>query len=111
METEIIPRVLVAVSGSVATIKIEEIVSGLIKFAEVKVITTKAAQHFFQVDKIKAYGKDSVLLVSFALSDRLGVPVYTDEDEYAAWKGRGDPVLHIVYVAFMTELTRISHPG
>lgn len=24
-----------------------------------------------------------------------GVPLFTDEDEYTAWKGRGDPVLHI----------------
>lgn len=24
-----------------------------------------------------------------------GVPVYTDEDEYSVWAGRGDPVLHI----------------
>lgn len=24
-----------------------------------------------------------------------GVPLYTDEDEYSVWKGRGDPVLHI----------------
>jgi phosphopantothenoylcysteine decarboxylase len=80
MAPEILPRVLFVVSGSVATIKMEEIVKGLLQFAKVKVVATKAAQHFFDIQKIRA----------------LGVTVYTDEDEYEMWNNRGDPVLHIV---------------
>lgn len=56
MAPEIKPRVLFVVSGSVASIKMEEIVKGLIQFAEVKVVTTKAAQHFFDIEKVRTLG-------------------------------------------------------
>eukprot|EP00029_Vermamoeba_vermiformis_P002946 TRINITY_DN13313_c0_g1_i1.p1 TRINITY_DN13313_c0_g1~~TRINITY_DN13313_c0_g1_i1.p1 ORF type:complete len:198 (+),score=56.03 TRINITY_DN13313_c0_g1_i1:84-677(+) len=72
------PHVLVAVTGSVATIKILDIIKQIKQFAEVKVITTNSAKHFFNENDVKAEAE-----------------LYTDADEYAMWQKRGDNVLHI----------------
>lgn len=71
------PRVLFALTGSVATIKLNEVLTLLTKTADVIVITTKSAQHF-------------IANTSFD-----GVRFYNDVSEYAMWKTRNDPVLHI----------------
>jgi len=72
-------NVLYGVSGSVAAIKAHQIVSllkdNLDSDSEVRVIATEHATHFLN-------GGDF---------DQL----YRDSDEWSAWKGRGDPVLHI----------------
>jgi hypothetical protein len=66
---KIIPRVLLIVSGSVATIKIEEISKGLLEFAEVKIVTTKAAQHFFEIEKVRGLGKPQKLISEFIVRE------------------------------------------
>lgn len=77
-EVRIRPRILLAASGSVASIKFCILAKSLSDWAEVKAICTKPALHF--VDRL-------------ALPP--GVPLYTDEEEWATWKKIGDPVLHI----------------
>jgi len=75
-------NILLGVSGSVATIKADQIVSLIrekIPGSEVRVIATQHSEHFLNCDKL----------------DGDGVRVYRDADEWSAWKGRGDPVLHI----------------
>ena len=68
---------LVGCTGSVATIKVHEVVSGIREEGhEVRIVATEKALHF--LDKEKA-----------------GVDVLTDADEWDAWRVRGDPVLHI----------------
>uniref|UniRef100_A0A6B2LLL1 Flavoprotein domain-containing protein n=1 Tax=Arcella intermedia TaxID=1963864 RepID=A0A6B2LLL1_9EUKA len=67
---------MLGVTGSVATIKIYELIQRLLPLGQVKVVTTQSAKHFFDASGIT-------------------VPLYTDKDEYDMWKGRGDPVLHI----------------
>lgn len=74
------PNVLFGVSGSVAAIKTLEIVQLLLKFANVKIVTTNAAKHFFF--DIKNQFPAEVVLQS-------------DQDEWDAYKKRHDPVLHI----------------
>ncbi|BGO88899.1 hypothetical protein NBRC10512v2_000844 [Rhodotorula toruloides] len=77
-------HVLLAVSGSVASIKAPLIVRELLKHdkVDVQVVATKSATHFFDATEIeKAY------------SGR--VRVWTDADEWAGWNQIGDPVLHI----------------
>ncbi|VDL17114.1 unnamed protein product [Hymenolepis diminuta] len=70
-------NVLLGLTGSVASIKAEEIVSLLKQSGfNVKVIATENSLRFF--DKSK-----------------LDVPVFTDRDENECWKQRNDPVLHI----------------
>jgi len=70
-------KILVGCTGSVATIKVADLVRRLAAAGhQVQVVATANARHFLS-----------------------GVPaevrVWTDQDEWDMWKGRGDPVLHI----------------
>ncbi|XP_055691726.1 phosphopantothenoylcysteine decarboxylase [Lutzomyia longipalpis] len=74
-------RILVGCTGSVATIKLPQLVQKLteaIPGVEIQVVVTEAAKNFFSPQDL---GQD--------------VRLHTDADEWAAWKQRGDPVLHI----------------
>lgn len=72
---------ILAVTGSVAAIKTAEVAAALAEFAEVRVVLTDAAAQFVSAEELRAAaGVEAVL---------------TDEDERRAWRGRGDPVLHI----------------
>ena len=72
------PHVLLGASGSVASIKVLPLVQQLSAFANVRVVCTAAARHFFDVDQVGQHA-----------------PVLGDADEWAAWSRIGDPVLHI----------------
>lgn len=83
MDNNKVVNVLIACTGSVATIKIHEIVqlfraSVQPKF-EIRIITTERAKHFMGDDD---FSEDIQQM-------------YDDADEWAAWQKRGDPVLHI----------------
>lgn len=74
-------NILIGCTGSVATIKLLELVQlvkARIRGCEVKVVLTASALHFVNLEEIRSE-----------------VQVYLDADEWGAWKGRGDPVLHI----------------
>ncbi|KAJ3208345.1 hypothetical protein HDU82_002583 [Entophlyctis luteolus] len=73
------PNVLVACTGSVASIKVPLLVRALHGGCNVRVVATDHAVHFF----------DPVELRDAA------IPVLCDSDEWAAWSKRSDPVLHI----------------
>ncbi|PJF16581.1 Phosphopantothenoylcysteine decarboxylase [Paramicrosporidium saccamoebae] len=71
-------KVLIGVTGSVASIKLSELLDKLhasVSKVDVKVVATKNACHFLP-----------------ALTCG---PVLLDEDEWRLWRSRGDPVLHI----------------
>ena len=75
-------NILVCCTGSVATIKLPELLEQLQKLdcqegVKVKVVLTENSRHFLP-----------------PLSS-LGTDVLTDDDEWSTWQGRGDPVLHI----------------
>lgn len=79
-------NILLGLTGSVATTLAPKIIEALrSEFnAEIKVVMTKPAEHFYD---------------AFNLSQELKVSVYTEEDEWT-WENRsiyvkGDPVLHI----------------
>lgn len=72
------PKILLAASGSVATIKFDSLCRGFLEWAEVRAVATKSALHF--IDQ-KTIPRDVIL--------------YTDEDEWSGWKKIGDEVLHI----------------
>ncbi|XP_039628309.1 phosphopantothenoylcysteine decarboxylase isoform X1 [Polypterus senegalus] len=71
-------HVLLGVTGSVAALKVPELVGRLLELpgVEVKVVTTDHAKHFFS-------------------PDALPVVVLSDSDEWEMWRQRSDPVLHI----------------
>ena len=70
-------KILIGCTGSVATIKVNELVDQLNNRAfEVQVIATEHAQHFLKKESTNC-------------------KVWSDEDEWKMWNDRGDPVLHI----------------
>ncbi|XP_053282500.1 phosphopantothenoylcysteine decarboxylase [Pleuronectes platessa] len=71
-------RILVAVTGSVAALKLPLLVSQLLQLSgvEVRVVTTEHAKHFFNPADIS-------------------VKIYSDQEEWELWAQRSDPVLHI----------------
>ncbi|KAL6258713.1 phosphopantothenoylcysteine decarboxylase [Pogonomyrmex barbatus] len=72
-------KVLVGCTGSVATIKLPQLVEILRQnHLEVRVVVTERAKHFL---------KDAQLPPE--------IQVLSDTVEWAAWQDRGDPVLHI----------------
>ncbi|GAA5853456.1 hypothetical protein JCM3766R1_000772 [Sporobolomyces carnicolor] len=77
-------HVLLACSGSVASVKIPLIVAELLTYdrVQVQVVSTKSALHFFDKEKLER--------------DHQGqVKVWTDAEEWAGWSKIGDPILHI----------------
>ncbi|KAJ8919946.1 hypothetical protein NQ315_006475 [Exocentrus adspersus] len=74
-------KVLIGCTGSVATIKLPVLIDSILKDitpVQVRVCVTEHAKHFFRNQDIPG-----------------NVDVFSDEDEWAAWSKRGDPVLHI----------------
>ncbi|KAG7656864.1 Flavoprotein [Arabidopsis suecica] len=72
------PRILLAASGSVASIKFSNLCHCFSEWAEVKAVASKSSLNF--VDKP---------------SLPQNVTLYIDEDEWSSWNKIGDPVLHI----------------
>ncbi|PKA64851.1 Phosphopantothenoylcysteine decarboxylase [Apostasia shenzhenica] len=72
------PRILLAASGSVAAIKFEILCRCFLEWAEVKAVATKSSLHFLERASLPSE-----------------VTLYTDDDEWYAWKKLGDEVLHI----------------
>ncbi|XP_033099259.1 phosphopantothenoylcysteine decarboxylase-like [Anneissia japonica] len=73
-----IKHLLVGCTGSVASIKIPQLVTELCKLnqVEIQVVCTNSATHFFDPSKLE-------------------VQVFRDEDEWMTWSKISDPVLHI----------------
>lgn len=72
-------KVLVGCTGSVATIKLPELVDRLWQSnLEVRVVVTERAKHFLKDAELPS-----------------GTQILSDTVEWAAWQDRGDPVLHI----------------
>ncbi|KAH8327245.1 phosphopantothenoylcysteine decarboxylase [Drosophila bipectinata] len=76
-------NVILAATGSVATIKMSQLIKELsdesLPFKiHVKIIITESAKHFFELEQIPEH-----------------VPIYHNRDEWITWNKRGDPVLHI----------------
>eukprot|EP00794_Sanderia_malayensis_P015326 gene15326-16903_t len=72
-------KVLVGITGSVASIKLKQLIQTLrnrIIGVSIKVVATKSSLHFVNSCEIDAH-------------------VLTDEDEWATWSRMGDDILHI----------------
>lgn len=69
-------RILLGLTGSVATIRASELVAGLRQIGSVQAVATAKAQHF-----LSTIPQD--------------LRVYRDEDEWQRWRTLGDAVLHI----------------
>lgn len=91
------PRILLLCTGSVACITIPLLIDALrqsIPRCTICIAATASAMHFLKplVDPSSQSTDVSMSDVYHALR---GVPIFTDNDEWASWKQVGDPVLHI----------------
>lgn len=85
------PKVLVCFSGSVASIKIPELVLGLLSFSDVRLVSSsKAAEHFLQ--RASKYNPD---VWNYFTEYNCQSLIINDAEEWNAWNVVGDPVLHI----------------
>ena len=79
-------KVLICSTGSVAAIKIPEILNAIKdQFkanVELTFVPTAKALHF-----LHGFNKEK--------ETELGIKIYKDDDEWTSWNERGDPVLHI----------------
>ncbi|XP_045483182.1 phosphopantothenoylcysteine decarboxylase [Harmonia axyridis] len=78
-------NILIGCTGSVATIKLPLLIQAILeknRDVKVNVVLTKSGEHF----------------VRSAPLTFENVRVFTDDDEWASWDKRGDPVLHIELV-------------
>ncbi|KAJ8975637.1 hypothetical protein NQ317_013789 [Molorchus minor] len=75
-------RILIGCTGSVATIKLPQLINGLLNLddvnVEVRICVTEHSKHFYNEIDIPE-----------------NINIFSDTDEWAAWSNRGDPVLHI----------------
>ncbi|EFA86057.1 phosphopantothenoylcysteine decarboxylase [Heterostelium album PN500] len=71
-------NLIIGFTGSVATIKYNQLIEQLLPYFNIKVILTNNALHF-----CKDIKQDSTY------------SVHTDSDEWSSWSKRDDPVLHI----------------
>lgn len=93
---------IIGLTGSVATIKLDELISGLVtKFIKINIciIPTKNSLNFVQ-DFIRYNQKYPLLqdrhkLLKNCESQEPLIFSFTDEDEWSSWSKRNDPVLHI----------------
>ncbi|AAR83487.1 CNPV141 HAL3-like domain protein [Canarypox virus] len=71
-------KILIGVTGSVAAIKLKDLIKQLLSLGgiEIRIVATKNAIHFIDQKEI-------------------GIPIYTDKDEWNTWNKIHDPVLHI----------------
>lgn len=79
-ETDKRPKVLLGITGSVAAIKLQEMVQALKLHFQVQVVVTDAARNFFE---------------NRSMSCMDGIHVLGDKDEWNQWQQKGDPVMHI----------------
>ncbi|CAF0878542.1 unnamed protein product, partial [Brachionus calyciflorus] len=95
-------NLLIGVTGSVATIKLDELIDGFVKkfiHINICIIATKNSLHFIE-DFLKFNQKYPILQDRHKLLQSLDSqePVifsFSDEDEWSSWSKRNDPVLHI----------------
>ena len=85
-------KVLVCATGSVAAIKIPEIIKELKQKmktnVEIRFIPTEKALHFLP-------NLEDQVINKFEDLKEFPFKVFRDEDEWSSWHQRGDPVLHI----------------
>lgn len=97
-------NILLGVTGSVAAIKLKELVEQLRSLTDVNVciVPTKSSLHFVPDFKTLFGGQlplnERINMLRRTIETSNGadeVFSFTDEDEWLSWQERGDPVLHI----------------
>lgn len=97
-------HVVLAATGSVASVKVPLMVERLLQYENVRVqvIASKSALSFFNGEAINQQPENANYSIT-ELADEVKrgrdfffpAHVWTDEDEWSSWKRVGDPILHI----------------
>jgi hypothetical protein len=82
-------KILILVTGSVAGIKVEEIVCKLLEQNGMNDNLNKT------ISVIVALTTPSLTFVNISALEQRGILCFTDSDEWSVWKTKGDPVTHI----------------
>mmetsp|Transcript_14284 Transcript_14284/g.14382 ORF Transcript_14284/g.14382 Transcript_14284/m.14382 type:complete len:271 (-) Transcript_14284:61-873(-) len=85
------PRILVCCSGSVATVKVPEIVNELSSFADVRILCSSSAAYHF-LERARRYSPQN--WNTFYHEGGMNKIIY-NENEWDFWDKIGDPVIHI----------------
>ena len=96
-------NVLIGCTGSVAAIKLNEMVDKLIASpidCNICIVPTQHALHFidgFEDRYLKKHGSltERLQMLTLKSTSQGHVFAFTDQDEWSAWSKRSDPVLHI----------------
>ncbi|WFD02395.1 phosphopantothenoylcysteine decarboxylase [Malassezia obtusa] len=106
-------HVVLACTGSVASVKVALIAQELLKYRHVQlhIVATRDALHFVDRDAIYALGGTDYSVHDLAALNKAAeraaqgedialppsprVRLWTDDEEWGAWRTLGDPVLHI----------------
>ena len=100
MSTEINKKykILIGITGSVASIKLPEIIEKFkSNFSDVNIclISTKSALHFVNIHQYNEISSLINRLNYLKNTNSNHLFTFSEEDEWSSWNGRNDPVLHI----------------
>jgi phosphopantothenoylcysteine decarboxylase len=93
-----INKILIGVTGSVASIKLPEIIEkfkNLFSDANICLISTKSALHFVNIHQYNEISSLIDRLNYLKNTNSTHLFTFSDEDEWSSWNDRNDPVLHI----------------
>ncbi|WFC94593.1 phosphopantothenoylcysteine decarboxylase [Malassezia brasiliensis] len=118
-------HVVLACTGSVASVKVSLMAKELLKYAnvQVQIVATRDALHFVDRDAIRHLNDEKYTVKDLSVMNKAAemiaqggeatmpqgprLRLWTDADEWGAWKELGDPVLHIeVRGVALTQLRR-----
>jgi phosphopantothenoylcysteine decarboxylase len=98
-------KILICATGSVASIKIPELISLFLKSEtsnssvpmrfEVRVAFTDSALHFCPLETLKMEVSKFMQNQDSPKVSTMNFETYTDKDEWNVWSKRGDPVTHV----------------
>lgn len=91
-------NILIGVTGSVASIKLPEIIEkfkSLFSDANICLISTKSGLHFVNIHQYNEISSLIDRLNYLKNTNSTHLFTFSDEDEWSSWNGRNDPVLHI----------------
>jgi phosphopantothenoylcysteine decarboxylase len=100
MESDRRKNIILGITGSVASIKLQELVDALTQTLNVNIciVPTKSSLHFVpefdQLCKVSDLSERLALLKDETAKEKI-VLSFSDEDEWNSWHERSDPVLHI----------------
>lgn len=100
MESDRRRNIILGITGSVASIKLQELTDTLTQTLNVNIciVPTKSSLHFVpdfdRLSKLPGLSERLAVLKGEGAQEKFVIS-FTDEDEWSSWQKRSDPVLHV----------------